>query len=131
MSRSSSSSMPPEDMVLADRIQIEQAMVNLIRNAIEAMTNSRERKLTISTVIDDGMIRTDVADTGPRSDRHREFRTLRAIHLDQVEWARRRPVDLAVDHRSPLRDDLGGANPGGGAKFSFTLPLARFEDAGS
>ena len=121
----------PEDMVLADRVQIEQAMVNLIRNAIEAMTNSRERKLTISTVIDDGMIRTDVADTGPGL-------TSTASSELFVPFTSSKKNGLGVGlsiSRSIIEAHYGTIwaepNPGGGAKFSFTLPLARFEDAGS
>jgi two-component system CheB/CheR fusion protein len=119
-----------EDEVLADRIQIEQALVNLIRNAMEAMQDSEERKLTISTSLQDGMIRTDVTDTG------------RGL-------SEQSNVDLFVPFTSTKRTGLGvglsisrsiveahyGAiwaepNPAGhGSQFSFTLPLGRMEKA--
>jgi two-component system, LuxR family, sensor kinase FixL len=52
--------------VVADRVQIEQVLVNLIRNAAEAMSASSKRVLTISTLLDtNGMIRVTVSDTGP------------------------------------------------------------------
>src|SRR5581483_8575372 len=37
------------DFVLADRIQIQQVLVNLLRNALDAMQNTRRRNLTLST----------------------------------------------------------------------------------
>lgn len=47
-----------------DRIQIQQVMTNLIRNAIDAMQESREKQLTISTSKSNGQIEVRVEDTG-------------------------------------------------------------------
>src|ERR1700688_3930858 len=41
---------PRSDFVLADKVQIQQVLLNLIRNAIEAMENVEKRELVISTV---------------------------------------------------------------------------------
>ncbi|MDE8650615.1 PAS domain-containing sensor histidine kinase [Novosphingobium album (ex Liu et al. 2023)] len=52
--------------VLVDKIQIQQVLVNLIRNAVEAMGTSARRLLTIRTTPGQpGFIRVTVADTGP------------------------------------------------------------------
>ncbi|MCB1496287.1 MAG: PAS domain S-box protein [Bauldia sp.] len=54
--------------VLADRVQVEQVLLNLIRNAIEAMTeaDSSPKELAISARrIPGGMVEIAVADTGP------------------------------------------------------------------
>jgi two-component system sensor kinase FixL len=52
--------------VLADKIQIQQVLLNLVRNAIEAMQDGDRRKLSISTHrVDAETVRIDVADTGP------------------------------------------------------------------
>lgn len=52
--------------VLVDKIQIQQVLINLIRNAVEAMTDSPERHLTVSSRPDQpGFVRVIVADTGP------------------------------------------------------------------
>lgn len=54
-----------DQKVLIDRIQIQQVLLNLIRNAIDAMIESEVRFLTISSRADpDGMVRISVADTG-------------------------------------------------------------------
>ena len=56
---------PAIDLVLADKVQIQQVLHNLIRNAIEAMESSPKRELAISTAAaDDDMVAIRVADTG-------------------------------------------------------------------
>ena len=52
--------------VLADKIQIQQVLLNLVRNAIEAMQEVTRRHLILSTHRLDGeTVRVDVADSGP------------------------------------------------------------------
>jgi len=56
---------PEADLVFIDRIQIQQVLVNLIRNAIDAMIGSALRSLSISTArAHDGHIQVTVEDTG-------------------------------------------------------------------
>ena len=64
--------------VFGDRIQLQQVLLNLIMNAIEAMSSetSRERNLMITSGIDDGIkVRITVEDTGGEID---------PAHLDQI-----------------------------------------------
>jgi two-component system sensor kinase FixL len=49
---------------LVDRVQVQQVLLNLIRNAVEAMEECKLRELTIGTTVADGMIRVSIADTG-------------------------------------------------------------------
>lgn len=116
----------PRDDVLADKVQIEQALVNLIRNAKDAMSATNEGRLTISTSSEDGVIRADVADTGPGvsvevADLFEPFTSTKAEGLG---------VGLSIS-RSIIEAHYGKIwtepNPDGGAKFSFTLPLAEAE----
>jgi two-component system sensor kinase FixL len=51
--------------VLIDRIQIGQVIINLVRNAIEAMEASERRTLNVSTRMVDGGVEIVVADSGP------------------------------------------------------------------
>ncbi|MBV8281379.1 MAG: PAS domain S-box protein, partial [Candidatus Eremiobacteraeota bacterium] len=54
------------DLVLADRVQIQQVLLNLIRNAIEAMEGAERRDLTVATApFDTGDALIKVADSGP------------------------------------------------------------------
>ena len=57
---------PKADHVLVDRIQIQQVLLNLMRNAIEAMTGQRDARLLIHSEKDAaGLVRITVADNGP------------------------------------------------------------------
>ena len=111
------------DRVLADRIQIQQVLVNLMRNAIEAMSESPERRLTVSisaTAAD--MVRTDVSDTGSglpaqiRETLFEPFKTTKATGMGVGLSISRSIIEA---HRGSL---WAGSNAEGGAIFSFTLP---------
>ena len=57
---------PSAPFVLADRIQIQQVLLNLIRNAIEAMQETSRRELRVATrSVDEGYVELSVTDTGP------------------------------------------------------------------
>ncbi len=114
----------PEDSVLADKVQIEQALVNLMRNAKDAMSNSSERKLTISTWLSGGCIQTDIVDTGrglPDTIKGHLFEPFATTKSEGLG------VGLSIS-RSIIEAHYGriwaDANAGGGTRFSFTLPLA-------
>ena len=56
---------PRCDFVLADKVQIQQVLLNLMRNAIEAMEDSKTRELVVSTSpTNDDLVEISVADTG-------------------------------------------------------------------
>src|SRR6266511_4182459 len=56
---------PSVDLVLVDKVQVQQVLLNLLRNAIEAMETSERRELVVSTKpAADNMIAVSVADTG-------------------------------------------------------------------
>jgi two-component system, LuxR family, sensor kinase FixL len=56
---------PSTESVVVDRVQIQQILVNLLRNAMDAMQSSTWRELTVSArPATGGMIQITVADTG-------------------------------------------------------------------
>jgi two-component system sensor kinase FixL len=57
---------PQVDLVLADRVQVQQVLLNLIRNAMDAMEESEVRDLAVAVAPEgQGQVRVSVADTGP------------------------------------------------------------------
>jgi len=56
---------PAADLVLADRVEIQQVLLNLIRNALEAMEGQPRRELRVAAAARNDMVEVSVADTGP------------------------------------------------------------------
>ncbi|WP_291693751.1 sensor protein FixL [Bradyrhizobium sp.] len=116
---------PQADLVLADRVQIQQVLVNLFRNALEAMAPSPRRELgvTNSRAADD-MIEVAVSDTGtgfPDDVKANLFQTFFTTKETGMG------VGLSIS-RSIIEAHGGRMwaenNDAGGATFRFTLPAA-------
>lgn len=116
---------PALDRVLVDRIQVQQVMLNLIRNAIEAMAGSRRRELRIGAApAGGGLVEAFVADTGPGIS---EDVAARLFHPFVTGKADGMGVGLSISRN--IIEAHGGAiraevNADGGATFRFTLPRA-------
>lgn len=117
---------PEGDLALVDRIQIQQVLLNLMRNAIEAMKPSPRKELTISKHAPaDGMVVISVSDTGPGIDpeiRDQLFQPFVTTKSDGMG------VGLSISRT--IIDAHGGKlwvddNPEGGAIFRFSLPVAQ------
>ena len=99
---------PQHDQVLVDRVQIQQVLVNLFRNALEAMAHSSRRELIASnTPAADDMIEIAVSDTGPGFGDDVAAKPVSDLLYDQGNRHGRRPVDQPLDHRGAWRPDVG------------------------
>ncbi len=114
----------PRDLVFADNVQIQQALVHLLRNACEAMSTSKTRKLTIATTLKNQTLQIDVIDTGaglPKSadaDFFEPFSSTKESGLGVGLSISRSIIESHQGRIWAERDAVGGA------RFSFTLPLA-------
>jgi len=111
--------LPP---VIADRVQVQQVLLNLIRNAIEAMEHSTVRELTVGTAVWDCMVAVSVADTGsgiPPSIEAQLFQPFVTTKRDGMGIGLSVCRAIVEAHGGRLWSE---ANPGGGTVFRFTLP---------
>ncbi len=110
-----------------DRIQIQQVMLNLIRNGIDAMADSEIRELRLeSRRIDQDMAEVLVGDTGPGVPdevRPQLFIPFQTTKSDGLGIGLSICRTIVVSHGGEL--DLAGGRTGGGngATFRFTLPI--------
>jgi two-component system sensor kinase FixL len=110
--------------VLVDRVQIEQVLVNLIRNAMQAMQGGSTRNLTISTARESpSCVQVTVADTGPGISPDMADRLFQAFATTKDEG-----MGLGLSICRTIVEAHGGriwatSTPGGGAAFHFTLVL--------
>jgi two-component system, LuxR family, sensor kinase FixL len=120
---------PTVDLVLADKVQIQQVLLNLIRNAVEAMEGCARRELVISTApADDGMITISVADTGAG------VAPEMANQLFQpFVTTKRQGMGVGLSISRTIVEGHGGRiscepNPGGGTILRFTLRAVSNEE---
>ena len=121
---------PRADQVFADKIQVQQVFLNLMRNAVEAMAEagSPRRELTIrSTLAADGMVEASVADTGPGL-----APDVAAKLFQPFVTTKRHGMGVGLSISRTIMEAQGGAlwaepNPGGGCVFRLTLRAATRE----
>jgi PAS domain S-box-containing protein len=109
--------------VVGNRVQLQQVVYNLIRNALEAMAGADRRDLTIKTTCDEnGAVRVTVGDTGCGLSPEVAKRFFGPTVVTGYEGLGR---GLSISHG--IVESHGGRlwaepNPGGGTRFHFTLP---------
>jgi two-component system sensor kinase FixL len=125
---------PAAPRVLADRVQIQQVLLNLIRNAIEAMREAERRELVVGVSAAGEMALFSVADTGPGlapevADRLFQPFVTTKPHGMGVGLSICRTIVEAHGGRIWTEPNRGGGDGGGtgGTVFRFTVPAAASE----
>ena len=110
--------LPP---VIGDRVQIQQVVVNLLINGLQAMQASRQRELDVSLSAEGDFLRVAVTDSGPgvSGEPGRIFEPFFTTKPDGV--------GLGLSISRSIIEGLGGRisaanNEGAGATIAFTLP---------
>lgn len=116
---------PEEEVwVRGDLVRLEQVLVNLIGNALQAMAQTQAPRLQLSIETDDSEVRVGVTDNGPG---------IAEAHLGRIFepfFTTKAPgsgLGLGLSISARIIDDLGGRlaadnAPGGGARFTIILP---------
>jgi two-component system, LuxR family, sensor kinase FixL len=114
---------PDLPLVSMDKVQIQQVLLNLIRNALEAMAASDERVLTLDAAAADSELTVRVSDTGPGLPEE----VVKNLFQPFIT-TKSRGMGVGLSICRSIIEAHGGrisasARPGGGTVFAFTLPL--------
>ena len=120
---------PAVDLVLADKVQVQQVVVNLLRNAMDAMESSPRKDLMVTVApADNDMVEIAVADTGPGIDPE-----IADQLFQPFVTTKRSGMGVGLSISRTIVEAHGGRiwvrpGDGGGAVFRFTLPKVSLED---
>lgn len=113
--------LPPVPM---NRIQIQQVVLNLVRNAAEAMRAQERGTLTIRTTAAADSVEVSVADTGPGVSPDFEQQLFKPFATTKESGM---GIGLSISRSIVIAHDgtlTAERNPAGGMTFRFTLPFA-------
>ncbi len=108
--------------VIADRVQIQQILINLVRNAVEALEGAAQRHIHISADVVSSGVEISVADTGPgiaKDVRNRLFTAFTTTKTDGTGLGLSTSRSIAEAHGGSLAAE---DRPGGGTVFRLVLP---------
>jgi len=107
---------------VVDRVQIQQVLLNLIRNAMEAMEGCEVRELSVGSIVEDGAVLVSVADTGGGIAPEIEARLFQPFVTTKSAG-----MGIGLSVCRTIVEAHGGRiwverNAAGGSAFRFTLP---------
>jgi two-component system sensor kinase FixL len=117
------------DNVFVDKVQIQQVLLNLLRNAIEAMATTERRELTVSTAkAEANFVRISVIDTGPGIAEEIAADLFKPFVATKIQG-----MGVGLSICRTIVEAHGGriwteANPQGGTIFQMTIPSTNSED---
>jgi C4-dicarboxylate-specific signal transduction histidine kinase len=113
-------------LVTGDRVQLQQVIINLLRNGSDAMSDvdDRPRELLFTTEVDEGNVRLSVRDAGTGFDQQTADQLFRSFYTTKADGM---GIGLSVS-RSIIENHQGRLwatrNDGPGVTFSFSIPCA-------
>jgi two-component system sensor kinase FixL len=120
---------PVAEYVMADRVQIQQVLLNLMRNAVESMAESPKRELVVAaTPAEQDMVQFTVSDTGSGISPD-----IRDQLFQPFVTTKRQGMGVGLSISRTIIESHGGRiwvedNPGGGTRFHFTLQAVKADE---
>lgn len=117
--------------VMIDRVQIQQVVMNLVRNSVDALSEVDDRSLTVRTSgTADDKVQIDVVDTGPGLAKDVADRLFQPFVTTKPGG-----IGIGLSICKTIVDAHGGklwttANPTGGTAFHIGLPASRNDQEG-
>ncbi len=115
---------PELPSVSVDKIQLQQVLINLIRNAVEAMQKAATRELIIATQADGTVVQVSVLDSGPGLPEEVSRRLFQPFVTTKEKG-----MGIGLTICQSILEAHGGRiwathRDGGGAAFHFQLPAS-------
>lgn len=114
----------PDLQVLADKIQVQQVLLNLLRNAVEALAGQVRKEIVLVVAPGSDFIQISIVDTGPGLSEEVKTRLFEPFVTTKKSGM---GIGLSICHKIITAHNgrlWAEANPLGGTIFHLTLPVA-------
>jgi two-component system sensor kinase FixL len=114
----------PDIAVLVDKIQVQQVLLNLLRNAVEAVATVTRKEVAIALAVHDDFVQISVVDSGPGLAEEVKARLFQPFVSTKKTGM---GIGLSICHKIIMAHNgrlWAEPNPSGGTIFHLTLPVA-------